>query len=126
MQPFFFLSFILFVVGCKKETYNLNEEFTLNFNKSALIRLDGEEYKIKFTRLEEDSRCPPDAYCFWQGQVAVKVNLNNETDFVIGNPTTILSTAEYKNHTIRLLEVNYDKKKNFGDARHCSIKLRID
>ena len=126
MKPFFFLSLILLVVGCKKETYDLNEEFTLDFNKSAFIRIDGVEYKIKFTNLEEDSRCPPDAYCFWMGQVAVKININNETDLIIGHHTTILSTAEYKNHTIGLLEVNYDKKKNFGEEKHCSIKLRID
>lgn len=126
IKPFFFLSLILLFVGCKKETYNLNEEFTLNFNKSALVKIDGEEYKIKFKKLEEDSRCHPDVICIWEGQVAVKINLNNETDFIIGHHTTIPPTAEYKNHTIRLLEVNYDKKQNFGKEKHCSIKLRID
>ena len=50
----------------------------------------------------------------------------HETDFIIGHHTTILPTAEYKNHTIRLLEVNYDKKQNFSEEKHCSIKLRID
>jgi hypothetical protein len=125
-KSFFFLSLILLFVGCKKETYNLNEEFSLNFNKSALVIIDGEEYEVKFKKLEEDSRCPPDMQCFWAGQVAVKINLNNETDLIIGHHTTILSTAEYKNHTVRLLEVNYDKKENFSEEKHCSIKLRID
>ena len=126
IKSFFFLSLILLFVGCKKDTYNLNEEFTLDYNKSAIVKIEGVEYKIKFTNLEEDSRCPPDVYCAWQGQVAVKINLNNETDFIIGHHTTILPTAEYKNNTIRLLEVNYDKKQNFGEEKHCSIKLRID
>lgn len=113
IKSFFFLSLILLFVGCKKETYDLNDEFTLDFNKSAIVKIDGVEYKVKFTNLEEDSRCPPDVYCAWMGQVAVKINLNNETDLIIGHHTTIPSIAEYKNHTIRLLEVNYDKKKNF-------------
>lgn len=126
ISPIFFLSLILLFVGCKKETYNLNDEFTLDFNKSAIVKIDGVEYKVKFTNLEEDSRCPPDVYCFWMGQVAVKININNETDLIIGHHTTILPTADYKNHTIRLLQVNYNKKKNFGEEKHCSIKLRFD
>lgn len=126
IKPFIFLSLILLMIGCKKEKYNLNEYFTLNFNKSAIVKIDGVEYKIKFTNLEEDSRCPPDMNCYWQGQVAVKINLNNDTDIIIGHHTTILSTAMYKNHIIQLLEVNYDKKKHFGEEKHCSVKLRID
>ncbi|MEO9257986.1 MAG: hypothetical protein ABI207_06365 [Crocinitomicaceae bacterium] len=126
IKPFIFLSLILLMIGCKKEKYNLNEDFTLDFNKSAIVKIDGAEYKIKFTNLEEDSRCPPDSHCYWQGQVAVKINLNNDTDIIIGHHTTILSTAMYKNHIIQLLEVNYDKKKHFGEEKHCSVKLRID
>lgn len=124
--PTFFLSIMLLFVGCNKETYHLNDEFTLDFNKAAIIKMDGTDYQIKFTNLEEESRCPPDVYCFWMGQVAVKINLNNDTDFIIGHHTKIASIAEYKNHTIRLLEVNYDKKKNFGKEKHCSIRLRIE
>lgn len=126
IKSFFFLSIILFIVGCKKETYNLNDEFTLKFNKSALINIEGNKYEIKFTELVEDSRCPPGSNCFWAGQVAVKINVNNDTDFIIGHHTTIPSTAEYKGHIIKLLEVNYNKDKNFGKEKHCSIKLRID
>lgn len=126
IKPVFFLSLILLVIGCKKETYALNEEFTLDINQSAFVKIDGVAYKIKFTKLEEDSRCPPDVYCYWMGQVAVKINVNKDTDLIIGHHTSIPSTVEYKNHTIVLLEVNYDKKKNFGEEKHCSIKLRID
>jgi hypothetical protein len=126
IHSFFYLVLILLFVGCKKDTYNLNEEFTLDFNKSAIVKIEGVEYKIKFTNLEEDSRCPPDVYCCWMGQVAVKINLNNDTDLIIGHHTTIPSTAAYKNHTIGLLQVNYDKKQNFGEEKHCSVKLRID
>lgn len=126
IKSFLFLSIILFIVGCKKETYNLNDEFTLKFNKSALINIEGNKYEIKFTELVEDSRCTPGSNCFWAGQVAVKINVNNNTDFIIGHHTTIPSTAEYKGHIIKLLEVNYNKDKNFGKEKHCSIKLRID
>ncbi len=126
INPLLFLSLMLFIVGCKKETYNLNDEFLLDFNKSAFVNIDGVKYKVKFTNIEEDSRCPPDVNCCWMGQVAVKININNDTDLIIGHHTTIQPTADYKNHTIRLLEVKYNKKKNFGEEKHCSIKLRFD
>ena len=125
IKLFFFLSIVLLVSGCKKEVYFMNDEFTLGFNKSAYINISGVKYKIKFVELVEDSRCPPDVYCFWAGQVAVKINLNDETDFTIGHHNSISSFAEYKYHTIRLLEVNYNKDKNFGKEKHCIIKLRI-
>lgn len=122
----FLLSFILPAVGCKKATYNLNEEFTLKFNKSAQVRVDGATYKIKFKKVVEDSRCPPDAYCFWLGQVAVTITLDNETDLSIGHHLTIPSTADYENHTIQLLDVSYADKEHFGEENHCAIRLRID
>ena len=126
IKPIFFLSLILLIIGCKKETYDLKDEFILDFNRAVFIKIEGIEYEVKFTSLEEDSRCPPDVYCYWAGEVAVKLNLNNDTDFIIGHHSSYLSTAEYKNHTIRLLEVNYDKKKNFSKEKHCSIKIRVD
>jgi hypothetical protein len=123
---FCLLASVILLTGCKKDHYKMNEEFTLNFNKTATVKMDGEAYPIQFTKLIEESRCPPDVNCFWQGQVAVKIKINNETDIEIGLNTTIPSTATFKNHTIRLLEVNYDSKPNFGLEEHCSIKLRVD
>lgn len=76
--------------------------------------------------MEEDSRCAPGESCYWIGQVAVSININSEMAFSIGLYTAMIPTAEYKNHTIRLLEVNYDKNINFGKEKHCSIKLRIE
>lgn len=125
-KTFFFFSLILLAASCKKETYKLNEEFTLEFNKTALIKIGSETLEIKFTELIEESRCQPGTECFWQGQVAVKIRVNQETDFTIGHHTTIPATAEYKSHTIRLLEVKYDQDINFGKENHYSIKLKVE
>lgn len=125
LKSLFFLTIILTFAGCKKEIYPLKEAFTVKFNKSSLVNIDGKD-KIKFTKLEEDSRCQPDVYCSWAGQVAVKITIDNEKEIILGHHTSIPSTAEFKNHTIQLLEVTYDKKKNFGKEKHSTIKLSVD
>lgn len=121
-----FISLTLVMIGCQKKIFHLNEEFTLDYNKSAFILIQGEKNEIKFTRLVEDSRCPPDVQCVWAGQVAVQINLDKETDLLLGHHTEILETAFYKDHIIRLIAVNYDKKENFGKEKHCSIVLKIE
>lgn len=126
LVAYFSLVTVLFLSACQKETYSLNEEFTLDFQESARIHVDGKDYRIRFKKLQEDSRCPPDVNCFWQGQVAVVVQLDKKTAVTIGQHSTIPSFATYQGHTIRLLDVSYDKAKNFGKERHCSIKLRVE
>lgn len=126
VKSLLFLSLLLFIVGCKKETYQLNEEFTLSFNQSAFVSIDGVKHIIKFTELVEETRCPPDVNCYWMGEVSVNINMNNDTDIILGHHTTLPSALVYDNLTIVLLEVNYNKKKNYGKERHYSVKLRIE
>lgn len=126
IKSILFLSLPLLMLGCQKETFQLNQEFTLDFNKAAFIHIEGEEYEIKFIRLVEESRCPPDVVCFWQGQVAVKISLDKNTEITLGLHEEIPASAVYKNHIIQLLEVNFDKKKNYGKENHYSIRLKVE
>ena len=80
IKAIFVISCLLLSIGCKKKTYQLNDEFSLTYNKSVFVNIEGVKYKVKFTSLEEDSRCPPDAYCYWMGQVAVKITVNDDTE----------------------------------------------
>jgi len=45
----------------------LDEEFSLAIGQSATIT--GENLKIKFELVQEDSRCPTGATCIWEGRV---------------------------------------------------------
>lgn len=47
--------------------YTLDEQFTLNPGQSAQIK--AERLLITFDEVLNDSRCPEDAICIWQGQV---------------------------------------------------------
>jgi hypothetical protein len=124
------LSLLLIIAlsfACKKKTVNLNEEFTLDFNKTATVKLDGEnKLTIQFNKLVEDSRCPPGAYCFWAGQVAVRIKLDGTSESIIGFHSSYPSSIVYKDRKIRLLEVNYNKTENFSKENYCSIRLKVE
>lgn len=117
---------ILLMTACAKQTVDLNTEFTLDFNETVDVEVEGEKWKIKFIELVEESRCPPDVTCIWEGQVAVKIQINATTEAEVGQHTTIPAMYPFKNHVIHLLEVNYDKKENFGKEQYCSIRLRVE
>jgi len=117
---------VLLIAACAKQTFDLNTEFTLDFKQSANVQVGGEKWDLKFIELVEESRCPPDVNCIWEGQVAVKIQINKTTQAELGHHTTIPAVYSFKNHEIHLLEVNYDKKENYGKEQHYSIRLRVD
>jgi hypothetical protein len=52
--------------GCGKVEYNTGVEFSLSAGETADI--NGEELQVKFLELSEDSRCPRDVTCIWEGR----------------------------------------------------------
>ena len=123
MKPLIFFAFILLLAGCKKETFNLNEEITIDFNKTATVNIDGVPYEISFTNLEKEWRMN----CWGIPSVVVKINLNNEQNVSLGMfDEDISNSTEFKNHTIQLLDVSYGRDGNYGKEKHYSIKLRVE
>ncbi len=74
----------VFILGCEDSEIiidnftqaKLEEQFSLNFEKSAIIT--PAHIIVKFVKVTEDSRCPSDVVCVWAGQVSVLVNVNND------------------------------------------------
>jgi len=52
----------------------LGEEFSLPVGKSVVIT--GEDLDIKFVEVSEDSRCPKDVTCVWEGRVTAVVEIS--------------------------------------------------
>lgn len=68
----------------------------------------GEEVQVadlhmRFVRVVEDSRCPPDAYCVWAGQVVVQVELN---DYVLNLTPSQTVGTKVDNYAVFLTEVS--------------------
>ena len=51
--------------------FNLNEPVVLGGGQEALVA--GENLRIRFDRVLEDSRCPKRVDCFWTGQARIAV-----------------------------------------------------
>ena len=53
--------------------YSLEEEFILYINESVVIA--GEDLRMKFVEVSEDSRCPKDVTCIWEGRVTAVIEI---------------------------------------------------
>ncbi|BBD68440.1 hypothetical protein NIES4072_42470 [Nostoc commune NIES-4072] len=51
----------------------LNSQFYLKYGKTAY--LPSENLEIKFSKVIEDSRCPTNVTCIWQGQVIIELDI---------------------------------------------------
>ena len=61
-------------VGCSGEVKaRLGEEFYLSIGQSIVIT--GEDLEIKFVEVSEDSRCPKDVTCIWEGRVTAVIEI---------------------------------------------------
>ena len=75
--------------------YGLNEDFTLGGGHEAVIR--GEDLRLRFTEVLEDSRCPALVECFWTGQARIAVAVQ-----LAGQQST---TAEFNTNPAPALSV---------------------
>lgn len=72
---------------------NIGEEFEIRSNHSAII--ESENILISFLEVTEDSRCPVDATCVWQGQATVRLIWNQN-----GYEKDLLLIADQKNNDV--------------------------
>jgi len=94
-----FLSIIL--MSCQNPiTADLNKEFDLKINHEVLIK--SENLKIKFLSISEESRCPADVVCFWEGNAGVVLKVQKDsasvTDTLNTFPQfqTLITFLQYK------------------------------
>ena len=76
-----FLAIVINLYGCGSDEVQvrLNEEFSLSVGQYAVV--SGENLKIKFNEVTEDSRCPKDVICVWAGRVSCVVELGHPSPF---------------------------------------------
>lgn len=113
-------------MSCKKAPNYLNESVKIDYEKSEFISLANEDIEIEFASIKEDSRCPPNANCFWAGQVAVEISINNETKFTLGFHEDYEPKAQYDDYIISLLSVKYGSDKSWGRKKCSSIELIVE
>ena len=108
----------------------LNTEFELKINQTANI--ESENIKIKFLDILEDSRCPSDVQCVWQGQARVLVNVEKNGqdlgDFILIDlaDKEDLRIKDFNGYTIKLLKVMPYPKINEKVETDTTIRLIVE
>jgi hypothetical protein len=80
---------------------NLGESFRLSYQESAAIQHT--PLVMTFKAVHDDSRCPKDAECFWQGNAGILFSVSG-TDVLL-NTTLDPQKASYRGYNIRLIAV---------------------
>src|SRR5687767_3708482 len=87
--------------------FNLDEVFTLGGGQEATI--NGENLRLRFEAVLEDSRCPTQVNCVWTGQarIAVAAQVGEEEPVTVEfntnpAPDQNVQTAEVGGYTIEL------------------------
>ncbi len=83
------LAIVLLLSSCigsvDEDKARLGEEFSLPIGQSVVIT--GEDLRIKFVEVSEDSRCAKDVTCIWAGRVIVVVEILTD-----GSPQQVMLT----------------------------------
>ncbi len=86
MKIFYFsiLFATLFFAACNNKLkidtsgFNLNEPFPIKINETA--KMNNGNLSLTLTGIPEDSRCPEDANCIWEGQVRIFLDASIPTN----------------------------------------------
>ena len=88
----------------------LGEQFQLKVNQIAILKSDNIE--IKFLNVTNDSRCPSDVTCVWEGEVKISVNVVKDKN-PLGNFTLTsrlgekdMTTQTVGGYSIQVIDVN--------------------
>ncbi|HEX6736811.1 MAG TPA: hypothetical protein VF310_00930 [Vicinamibacteria bacterium] len=96
-------------VGCGKSVTqpNLDEPFQLRPGQTVTVV--GPALEVTFERVEQDSRCPSDVTCVWEGDATVRVVLSQPSrppqSFQIHTAGSLGRTVTYLGHQVELREL---------------------
>ena len=84
------------------EVENLDNEISLFIGESATFQDHG--IKLKFVDVLEDSRCPSDVDCVWEGTVSLSINIQyksqNLGDYILNSSN--LHKASFMGYYVKL------------------------
>jgi len=86
------------IVGIRRDTIRLGEEFVLRFGERAA--LPDTNVTLVFQDVTEDSRCPDGVLCVWEGNARILLGVNQST--VALNTTLDPKKASVGRYVIRL------------------------
>ena len=88
---------------------SLNEQFTIKAGRQVVIK--GEKLSVRFSSVQNESRCPTGVQCVWEGNAAISIEVSKKrkksTQAVLNTNTAIQpNELAYKKYRIKLLGLN--------------------
>lgn len=117
MKILIHLNLIIFLLGTIACNRGEGDPSIINETELAVgdmaLSDNGSDFTFTFKDVLEDSRCPSEVTCFWEGRIVLEFLATENSD----TATIILATensrdgdslldGQFKQHTFRLLEVN--------------------
>lgn len=107
IRPLFLAMSIIGLTSC--QTQKINTENSSDISETSIILKQGESIKIaktnitaKYLTITEDSRCPEDVTCVWQGLAKVELELSRKGS----TPQVIeLSTMDFEGSNARQTKI---------------------
>ena len=114
-----------------RQTANIGEEIVLHINESVMIHPDG--FVITFNAVPEESRCPTNVNCIWEGRAIIQLMVENRErvyETFLETPNTQQTTGQAVNlfgRTIRLVQVApYPFENDIITPKQYRIMIRVD
>jgi len=79
-----------------------NKSFTVQMNQSVFFN----NFEITFSEILEDSRCPTDVTCVWEGRASINIDVKNKGKIQNMTLTTVdKTTAYFDSYEVNLVEI---------------------
>ncbi len=133
------LSLLFLLTACNKDddqptVITLGQEFEIDYKESGTYDEAGLEFI--FSEVLEESRCPTNVICVWEGRAVVALTVNDDAQ----DPPTIIQlatlnsldgdsllTATYGNYQIELIDVKpYPDNLDIQDFDDYSVVLKVE
>lgn len=87
----------------------LNEIFDINVGQETMVR--DEALNVVFEGVPEDTRCPVDVECTWEGnaKVVVRLEKDGQSEQIELNTHSRPQEGEFMGYTIRLVDLKPDQ-----------------
>lgn len=105
----------------------LGQEFTIKFGEQVVLA--GEDVRITFAEVLNDSRCPPNAVCIWQGNARLRFVFANAraSDTLSAEINTtrlpVIQDLNPTNYDIKIVALNDPRAANTGSRGYVATLI---
>jgi len=122
------IGLLIAVFACEKSVTNegFNFDGELQIKHGEIIQSDNNKISLEITNIN-DSRCPSDVVCVWEGEARITLEFANSITSTFELSTHDLRIDTIDNYIFNLIEVNpYPISTEILELKDYRIKLEIE